>query len=348
MTTEVSVTELASQIKIALMGISEDDTLPEFQKVCFDKGKLIAEDTNHFHIEVETGLDFTDVAVNGSVLLSFVSTLKGESVFLECSEDHLEVGQGEAYLSIPFMATKEFYTKEKSTKGEGHTIQITESLIEGLAHAIRNVEIKTGNRTREGVMVEVDDGDVYIYATDNESIFEYLVEERIPGASFQNLLPPKFVKSLLVTVKEKNVAGTITFVDNKVVADLSGVIIRSPVKIDEDLELGKTVDDTLGDYSRFLVTVDSLVTESFSRGFVLGSNTLAEITIQRNGIEIHFHSSLGDISENVACKNAWEKESAVIKTVVLNRHLDKTDKIAFLKDALVCEGENFRYVAAYE
>ena len=344
---EVGLAELRNKVAVALMGVSDDDIITEYQHISFDDGKIIATDTDRFTVRLDFPTDFEDVAVRGEGLHKFLELLGGESVFLELTDHELLIAQNKSEQKLAVISIKEFL----DPVDEEHvvsTVTITERLIEGLGLCLKNVEKDNPDPYRSGITCDVSDSMVRIYSTNNESILEFDVGTTDKKVKIREVMPAKFARALITATCKLGVSGQLEFGDNHIAARLDECYIFTPYKSSQDIDFKEVMDEQIASsYVDNLVSLCDSHVLAFQKQMVCGPEALT--TIQNKGDVCHLHTSsnVASVSEELTSFPFYGPGRIQVAAHNLLKYKDQVDMLSFEEGGVLFHGTGMRYMVAY-
>lgn len=345
-TIEVALEELRNKVGVALMGVSDEDIITEFQHLCFDDGQIIATDTNKFTVRCDLPFSFDDVAVKGEGLHKFLELLDGKSCFLEVVNSELVVAQKNAEQRLGFISVKDFIDPV-ADEFVIHDIPITERLLHGLSACLKCIDSDAIETYRAGITVDLQEGILRLYSTNNESIIEFDVGVS-DGKDFREIIPSKFAKALVKAGEKLGISGTLEFGENHIAARLKECLILTPFNTGADCDFRDVLDGHVSNYTDRLSAVDGCVFASFKRQLVCGAEEVTTIQNEQDGIQLHTASAVATVTESVDAFRLVGNESVKIKVKHLLKYEGLVETMSFEEGGIIFHGNGMRYLVAYE
>lgn len=344
---ETSLDELCDKVSVTLAGYSDDDAILEFQRVLFYNNCIWSTDGN-LTVCLYYDHPFNDIAVDGKLLLSFLKSLSGDSVFMEVVDDELLVAQDHVDLTLPTISSKDFLNKVEEDKVV-NSVPINGIMTDGLSYCIKNTD-RNSFDFKADITFNVKDGTFYLYATDNETICEYQCGGNlVEGQDFSSSLSRKFGQILIEAGNVFNAEGVINFCKNSTYASFKEGFVHSiSPKKNVEVDFGEVINDTVGTgYEDNSISVTDSMREAFERLGICGPEAETKISVKPGYFEI---TTGGDntamLEEQVYTKHNFKEKDYLIKSALLYRHSKKLKTMTVLDDVIVFQGENIRYVVA--
>ena len=343
---EVGLKELRDKVSVALMGVSDEDIITEFQRLCFDDGQIIATDTNKFTVRCDLPFSFDDVAVKGEGLHKFLELLDGESCFLEVVNSELVVAQKKAVQRLGYISVKDFIDPV-ADEFVIHDIPITDRLMHGLQACIKCIDSDAIETYRAGITVDLQEGILRLYSTNNESILEFDVGVS-DSKDFREIIPSKFAKALVKAGEKLGVSGTLEFGENHIAARLKECLILSPFNSGADCDFRDVLDGHVSNYTERLSAVDDSIFSSFKRQLVCGLEEVTTVQNEQDGIQLHTANSVATVTETVDTLRLAGDEAVKVKVKHLLRYESFVETVSFEEGGIIFHGSGMRYLVAYE
>lgn len=345
-TVEVGLEELRNKVAVALMGVSDEDIITEFQHLCFDDGKIIATDTNKFTVRCDLPFSFNDVAVKGEGLYKFLQLLDGDSCFLEVVDSELVVAQATAEQRLGFISVKDFIDPVED-EYVIHDIPITDRLLHGLSSCLKCIETDAIETYRAGITVDLQEGILRLYSTNNESILEFDIGTS-PSKDFREIIPAKFARALVVAGEKLGVSGTLEFGENHIAARLKECLILSPFNSGADVDFRDVLDGSVSEYTDRLSAVSDNMFACFKRQLVCGVEEVTTIQNEQDGLQLQTTSAIATVTESLDTLRMVGKKPVRLKVRHLLKYESLVEKISFEEGGIIFHGSGLRYLVAYE
>lgn len=335
---------LLARLKPALRGGS---AMPSFANIWFDgeAGTVTAYDGG-FGIRLKCESDL-ECGIPGAALLGLLSTSVLKDVTLEQGKSSVAVKLGKSITKLTYFDLESQvweFPNALSKKDTQNRFTLGEEFIEALRKVLF---VKASSPTRvehHGVMLESDDGKLFLYTTDSTTLASTFVE--VEGDLDRVLLPRLFAEQIVA----QSPSGVELFVlKNCIIAKGSDVTFYSNLlDTTGSDDLGKIVANQQEKHSR-RVELPAGFEGALARAAILSGKEDATVTlaVERDGLVVSGNYALGELKESLEFEGKHAAVTFRGDAEQIRRGLVHADSFSLTSGSMILQGEpNFLYIVA--
>jgi len=190
---------LLKLLNLVRPALSTQSFIPALTHILFADGYATAyNDVTAISVKVPVLLE---ECLPGELLIKALGSFNAETVMLQPGEKCvLHLTSGRSKLKLPTLAIADF--PYSAPKDKGHTVELTESILQGIAKCLFSVGTDPTHAAQMGVTLDTSEGKAVLYSTDNHTISRYQTSSALalPGDA-PVILPTFFCEQLLTLSK---------------------------------------------------------------------------------------------------------------------------------------------------
>lgn len=347
--------ELTKLVQRARPALASLDFIPALKCFYFGKGFVSAyNDISAIRVALPTKDLDLDVCVPGELLVKALGSFNAEKVMLQLDASTLLVSSGRAKVKLPCLPADKWPLKLPA--GKAPKIDITTSILEGIAKCLPGSGNDPTRAATQGVTLDVVDGRAVLFSTDNKTISRYATTDKIElPADAPVILPIFFCEQLLSLAKGNAVelylyGGALVAVfygkGDEEVATLMTKMLVDVTPLDFDAIISKHCS-----LSRLkAIKMPDALDSAIGRAMLVqdGTETMTRVTADGEHLRLMTESPLGEASDSMDC-DADAGEPFNVNASLVERGLKNCTHLALPERVLVLcnESKTFVHIIAH-
>lgn len=333
--------------------IASSDLIPILKNIYVGEGRLVAFNGMQGVSATISSADDIKCVVNGEAFVKIVNSIPTNKLSLSMSDKKQELiissvrkkqkGQAKPKTKVSLVSTAvKLYTPylfDDTEKNVLFTFKLTDDVIEGLSSTAASLNESANNIALSGVMLDIDNGKLKLYATDSVRMSRYTCNDaklkKIGTASSVRVLLPKQFCSLVIALSAHLVDKTVSICENSLYVKTAEILVYTKTPQSVEFPDYESVIARFEPSDSYCPTSPRLVDAVNRCLVILSSNTdgLVELSFKGNKIKVEASSAIGEVEESIGLSNEISMNSVLqFKADLLKQAVSTTEEIAFVHD----------------